>query len=256
MRPWNNIPAPGWATMTEDPLAVARLTERVGPVVFEMSMGELTGGYLAEFDHLYCQVRLTPNEAREYEREYRVFQDFFRQYRAQARGLAPFSDFTRFAVRSSEGRRALQCQRRAQKLVAYPESKQQLLENILGENHGRKTLLFTADTESALAIAWRYCVMPITSAIGRKERERWLAKFKAGEIRTLVTCRVLNEGVDVPDAEVAVIVGAAMGGREHVQRIGRCLRPIPGKRATVIELICAGTHEVKKSERRNRQLGL
>ncbi len=49
---------------------------------------------------------------------------------------------------------------------------------------------------------------------------------------------MLNEGLDVPDADVAliIIVGGTLGEREHVQRIGRLLRPAPGKRAVVYEL--------------------
>jgi superfamily II DNA or RNA helicase len=36
----------------------------------------------------------------------------------------------------------------------------------------------------------------------------------------LVSARVLNEGIDVPDADVAIVVGGTRGEREHVQRIG------------------------------------
>jgi superfamily II DNA or RNA helicase len=48
-----------------------------------------------------------------------------------------------------------------------------------------------------------------------------------------VSARVLGEGIDVPDADVAVIVGAALGEREHVQQVGRLLRPGEGRRAIV-----------------------
>ena len=79
--------------------------------------------------------------------------------------------------------------------------------------------------------------------------------FRAGELRVLVSARVLNEGIDVPDADVAIIVGGVSGQREHVQRVGRLLRPAPGKRALVYELVVAGTHEVRKAAERRRALG-
>lgn len=49
----------------------------------------------------------------------------------------------------------------------------------------------------------------------------------------MVSAQVSNEGLDVPDADVAIIVGGTRGEREHVQRVGRLLRPRPGKRALV-----------------------
>jgi superfamily II DNA or RNA helicase len=69
-----------------------------------------------------------------------------------------------------------------------------------------------------------------------------------------VSARVLNEGIDVPDAEVAVIVGAALGEREHVQRVGRLLRPGEGKRAIVYELVSRDTIEVGQARRRRKGL--
>jgi superfamily II DNA or RNA helicase len=51
---------------------------------------------------------------------------------------------------------------------------------------------------------------------------------------------------------VAVIVGGALGPREHVQRIGRLLRPRDGKRALVYELVCRNTAEVFQAQRRRR----
>jgi superfamily II DNA or RNA helicase len=67
---------------------------------------------------------------------------------------------------------------------------------------------------------------------------------------------VLNEGVDVPEADVAVILGGARGEREHVQRVGRLLRPRPGKRALVYELVTRATFEARDAQRRRRGLGL
>src|SRR4029077_19158370 len=97
-------------------------------------------------------------------------------------------------------------------------------------------------------------VMPPTGVIGRRERDQALARFRAGEVRALVSAQVLNEGIDVPDAEVAIIVGGVRGQREHVQRVGRLLRPAPGKRAVIYELVLQGTHETRKAVQRRKAL--
>ena len=96
--------------------------------------------------------------------------------------------------------------------------------------------------------------MPLTCDIGRAERDDVLGAFRQGRLRALVSSRVLNEGLDVPDADIAVIVGGALGVREHVQRVGRLLRPRPGKRALVYELVTRQTLEVSQAWRRRQGL--
>ena len=63
-----------------------------------------------------------------------------------------------------------------------------------------------------------------------------LARFRSGEAPVLVSSQVLDEGLDVPEADIAIVVGGTASQRRHVQRIGRVLRPRPGKRARVYEL--------------------
>jgi superfamily II DNA or RNA helicase len=61
---------------------------------------------------------------------------------------------------------------------------------------------------------------------------------------------VLTAGVDVPEANIAVVISGSGSVREHVQRLGRILRPREGKRARLYEIISAGTSETGTSERR------
>jgi superfamily II DNA or RNA helicase len=96
--------------------------------------------------------------------------------------------------------------------------------------------------------------MPLTCDIDRRERAAALARFQDGSLHALVSARVLNEGIDVPDADVAIVVAGTQGEREHVQRVGRLLRPRPGKRALVYELVCGGTTETRQAMRRQRAL--
>ena len=94
----------------------------------------------------------------------------------------------------------------------------------------------------------------LTCDVGRKEREAVLGRLREGTIRTIVSSRVLNEGLDVPEAEVAIVTGGTLGDGEHVQRVGRLLRPLAGKRALVYELVTRGTFEEKQAARRGRRL--
>lgn len=82
-----------------------------------------------------------------------------------------------------------------------------------------------------------------------------LERFRSGVLHALVSARVLNEGLDVPDADVGIIVGSSLGEREHVQRVGRLLRLTPGKRALVYQLVARRTIEVGRARRRRAALG-
>lgn len=75
------------------------------------------------------------------------------------------------------------------------------------------------------------------SRIGPAMREDNLEKFRRREFDILVACRALDEGIDVPAADVAVIASASQSTRQRIQRIGRVLRPAPGKHEAQIYTI-------------------
>jgi superfamily II DNA or RNA helicase len=84
----------------------------------------------------------------------------------------------------------------------------------------------------------------IHSALSGADREEVLRRFGAGEIRVLSAPRVLDEGIDVPAADLAVIVGASRSRRQMVQRMGRILRRKPdGRRARFAVLFVEDTVE-------------
>jgi len=231
----------------------ARLTELVGPTVYELAIGDLAGRFLASFDAITIHLDLTEAERARYTSHSIVFTGTYAEFR-RAVPHATWPDFARTAARTTEGRRALLAWREARRLLAFTEAKRRALSALLERHRDARVLVFTADNESAYAIAREHLVMPLTCDIGRQERDEILERFRLGHVRVLVSCRVLNEGLDVPDADVGVIVGGALGEREHVQRVGRLLRPGPGKRALVYELVTRQTVEVGQARRRSQGL--
>lgn len=241
------------ATPPRSTVPAERLAELVGPTVFELAVGDLAGGFLASFDCITFYLDLSPEERLAYSRLSAVFTSAYMKFRQKA-PEAGWADFARAASATAEGRRALAAWRQARRLLAFTRAKRRALESLLGRHRCARVLVFTADNETAYAIARAHLVMPITCDIGRQERDDVLKRFRLGEIRTLVSARVLNEGIDVPDADVAIIVAGALGEREHVQRVGRLLRPSEGKRAVVYELVTRDTIEVGQARRRRKGL--
>lgn len=243
----------GLTATAPDGEARGRVIDLTGPVVCELSVGDLAGEWLAAFDTVVLTLRLTREEQRRYDAAVAVFRAVFDAFRAIST-TARWTDFVAMASRSEQGREALAAFRYSRRLTSYPEAKRSAVAELLLRHRGSRVLIFTPDNETAYAIAREHLVMPITCDIDRAERDEALAAFRKGELRALVSARVLNEGIDVPDADVGIIVGGVSGEREHVQRVGRLLRPAPDKRAIVYELVAAGTHEVRKATERRRAL--
>jgi superfamily II DNA or RNA helicase len=240
------------ATPPDGP-AAERIAELVGPTVFELSVGDLTGRYLAPFELVTLSLDLDPVERDGWQRAVAVYRPLLRTFMQDHPG-ADWMDFARAAARTEEGRRALAAYREARALLSFPSAKRAAVRSLLRRHAGAKILVFTSDNATAYAVAREHLLMPVTCDIPRAERTATLERFRRGELMALVSARVLNEGIDVPDAEVAIIVGGTQGTREHVQRIGRLLRPKDGKTAVLYELVMRGTSEVPQSRRRREGL--
>ena len=112
--------------------------------------------------------------------------------------------------------------------------------------------MFTHDNATAYRISKSFLIPCITHQTDIKERRAILNSFAEGVLPTIVTSRVLNEGVDIPSAEVAIILSGTGTVREHVQRLGRILRPSVGKQAILYEVVAEDTAEEYTSSRRRR----
>ena len=226
-------PAPG----TDGAL---RLAELVGPVVLEVGVRELTGKHLAEVTLMRLHVELDEDERDRYERFSRPFAALRRLFFRRHPG-AGYDEMLRVVGATTEGRAALRDHTYAVQLACFPRAKRALVADLLAGHKQDRTIVFTARVEDAYQVAERNLIPVITGEVGARERERILARFRDGRLRAIASARVLNEGIDVPDARVAIVASGALGAREHVQRIGRVLRPAPGKRALVYEFVTRAT---------------
>jgi superfamily II DNA or RNA helicase len=233
--------------------AAQKLVELVGPTVYELRIDELVGEFLAPFDTIVLHLELTREERDEYEALMSGFRQVIGCFRRFHPG-ATWADFVKVAGRTDEGRRAIAAWHRSRSITAFPAAKRAMVGTLLARHREARTILFTADNPTAYAISREHLIMPLTCDIGRPERERALRLFQEGRLRALVSAQVLNEGLDVPDADVGIVVAGSRGEREHVQRVGRVLRPRPGKHALVYELVVRATSEVGQARRRRDAL--
>jgi superfamily II DNA or RNA helicase len=124
--------------------------------------------------------------------------------------------------------------------------------DLLAEHHLARTLIFTEDNAMVYRISQEYLIPAITHHTPVKERHDILQRFRTGEYSVLVTSRVLNEGVDVPEASIAILLSGTGSRREFVQRLGRIVRRREGKQAVMYEVVAEATSEEQVARRRRQ----
>lgn len=230
------------------------LDELVGPVVYRRDITDLTGAFLAEYETETIVVDLTPEERAEYDEERGLYRSFVMEHGIRMASPTGWSDFVMLSSRSARGRRAMQAYRRQRELAFSAREKLEYLEHLLHEHRGDRAIIFTQDNATAYAVSKRFLVPTITHQTKIKERSAILAGLADGTYGAVVTSKVLNEGVDVPDANVAIVLSGSGSVREHVQRLGRVLRKKGDKRAVAYELVTGATTETLTSERRREHV--
>src|SRR4051812_21545496 len=144
--------------------AADRLTSLVGPVVFERSIADLAGRYLAPLERVTWHVALDPDERREHDALWDVYRQARRAFEGNHLG-GSWEDFLHEAARTDEGRRGLAAWRRAKRILAFPRRKREALALLLGHHRAQRTLVFVADNQTAYTVAREHLIMPLTCDI-------------------------------------------------------------------------------------------
>ncbi|HKE05656.1 MAG TPA: helicase-related protein, partial [Blastocatellia bacterium] len=155
-------------------------------------------------------------------------------------------------ARDARARSALQAWYLMRRIIACDEAKLDTLEELFRRHASDRVIVFTATNEMAYTISQLFLIPAITHQTNTCERKAILQRFEGGQYKAIVTSRVLNEGVDVPEAAVAIILGGSGSAREHTQRLGRILRQRANKLAVLYEITARGTMETGVSRRRRQ----
>ena len=227
------------------------LEDLLGPVVSRVEIDELEGKYLSKYRTLRLEIPLEPDEEAAYRENRETYIRFIRRNGITFRHREDWGRFLMLCARKPEGKEVLSAFMTQRRIARGGRAKFRKVWELLKKHPGERTLIFTADNAAAYRLGREFCLPVITHHTGAKERKDFLDAFRQGRYPVLVTSKVLNEGIDVPDAAVGIVLSGSGSVREHVQRLGRILRPGAGKaHAVLYELISAGTSEEGVSSRR------
>jgi len=223
----------------------------VGPLVYDLDVDDLAGDHLADYDVKRVEVPLTDEERAAYEDAQGTFTDYLQQSNIQFRSGSDYQELVKRSGTDPRAREALLAKQRARRIVRESDAKVRELESILDAHRDDRVIVFTASTDLVYRLSERFLVPAITHETTASERDTILDRFRRGDYSRVVTANVLDEGVDVPDANVAVVVAGSGSEREFTQRLGRILRPKDdGGRALLYELVSADTAEERVAARR------
>jgi superfamily II DNA or RNA helicase len=226
-----------------------------GGIVFEAHPSDLAKNkYLSSFEIERRHVDMLPEEVEEYKKNFAIYQTSLMKMGLKMNYSDSFRKLIMISGRSSVARQAVLARNKAMDIALNSKSKIEELREILSENKGRKTIIFTQHNKLVYKISNQFLIPFITYKSTKAERQDALQGLKDGKYTALVTSKVLDEGVDVPDAEIGIILSGTGSSREFIQRLGRLLRPKPfskGK-AKLIEIVSSGTREMGTSAKRKR----
>ncbi len=81
------------------------------------------------------------------------------------------------------------------------------------------------------------CCSIYHSGMSKDARTRIMEAFRTSQIRLLVSCKCLDEGIDVPDANIAIVLSSSSVSRQRIQRLGRVIRRADNKDAACLYYI-------------------
>jgi len=236
------------ATVVREDGKHVELFPLMGGVVYFKSPQELVEmGYLAPYVIKLVKVELTEEEKKRYEELRKV-------YKALSGGLS----FKEIVARAQQGDRtaalALKVHSEMLQLIHTASRKLEAVKEIVSREleRGSKILVFTQYVEQAEELGRLLGAPVLTGSTEQKQRKKIFEEFRKAPKGVLVITTVGDEGIDIPDANVGVVVAGTGSRRQFIQRLGRLLRPGSGKVARLYEIVVKDTQEEAQAKRRRR----
>ncbi|WP_251343727.1 DEAD/DEAH box helicase [Haloplanus halophilus] len=227
------------------------VADLLGPVVYERSVDDLAGDHLADYELRRVEVELTPEEREAYEDAQGTFVDYLRTSNLTLTSGSDYQELVKRSGSDPRAREALLAKQEAREIMMNSDAKVAALSRLLDRHRDDRIIVFTAHTDLVYRLSERFLIPAVTAETGASERRTILDRFREGTYSRVVAANVLDEGVDVPDASVAVVLSGSGSEREFTQRLGRILRPkSDGRIAICYEVVSAETAEERVAERR------
>lgn len=219
----------------------------LGAVIFEYGYVQaFEDKVITPFDLVNVQIDFLPHEKAEYDKLTRRAAVLFQKAKIDPEAESKLK-------RVLQKRAGVSAQARMRIPVAA---------KIAEENRGTHTIIFHERIASANALyailkKRNHSVCLYHSKIAPNWRRDNLRLFRRGVFDVLISCRALDEGMNVPETAVAVIASSTASVRQRIQRLGRVLRPARGKsKATIYTLFATELEKTRLTAEAERLEGV
>lgn len=203
----------------------------------------------------YRIKRVVVHLAAEMRDRYRALSARVQRFVAERRELDPefrWEQIFKLTATDPEARKCLRAFRQKRRIEERASEKLRVLEDLFRLHAGEPVLIFVGSNAMARDVSTRFLIPCLLSHCGKRERAELLSGLADGRYPALVANRVLDEGVDLPTINVAIVIGGSSSSRQATQRLGRVLRKGRGDDAILYEVVTADTAEVERSRTRRR----
>jgi superfamily II DNA or RNA helicase len=215
------------------------------PIVFDLSLGSaLRSGYVSPIEAISVSAEMTDNERVQYEMLTTKIQKAFRFCGPKMnRWMRCFDPKSRKYV----GREGIWAIARRKTLLSNIESKKKVVLQIVNDHSDEPIILFAESVRAIESIREYLSSNGIScetfhSGTEQLERMRILQEW-GNRFQVLLSCRALEEGLDVKEVAIGILITSGKNKRQFIQRIGRVIRPVEGKRAKFYIVYCPKTVE-------------
>lgn len=221
----------------------------IGPICYRQKLQQARGHTLADYDVHRIPVHLSEDERKRYD----AYSDTIRRTIFQRRQTDPTFTWQKLCRESGSdplSRQALRAFHAKAAIEDRAEEKLRILEDLFRLHVGEPCLIFTGTNAMARDISRRFLIPCLLNHCGKRERADILSGLEEGRYPAVVANRVLDEGVDLPDVKVAIVVGGSSSPRQATQRLGRILRRSRFGRGVLYEIVTRQTRDVQRSRKR------
>lgn len=220
------------------------ISPRLGPIIYEYTYRDAAeDGVISPFSLTNVHIEMLEDEQEKY----------LRLSRSIARCMRKGQ-----AIEGEEERLKRLLQQRAA-VSANATMRIPVAVKLIEEHRGERAVIFHERIEAANTILRvlqkrGHRATIYHAEVGPTVRRDNLRLFRKGLFDVLVCCRALDEGINVPEASVAVIASSTASQRQRIQRLGRILRKAKGKDAATVYTVYATDEEKGRLEREAENL--
>jgi superfamily II DNA or RNA helicase len=229
----------------------ANLEGLLGPVVYRLEIDQVAGGSLADYDVFRISIQLSESERVRYDRLAEQVSSYVYD-RRQNEPSFNWKDLCAESLDHPESGDILRAYKEKQSIEDRAQDKLRVLEDLFRLHHGTPMIIFAGSNAMARDVSLRFLLPCLLNHCGKSERQDYLDGLRDGAYPAIVANQVLDEGVDLPEVKVAIVIGGMASTRQAKQRLGRILRRRGNERAILYEVVAKNTNEAERSRKRRK----